>query len=622
VSYGGNGTAVTATPDLHYHFVSWSDGVLTPTRTESNVTANVTVTANFALDTYTLTYIAGAGGTITGTATQTVAYGGSGTAVTATPDLNYHFVSWSDGVLTPSRTETNVTANVTVTANFALDTYTLTYTAGVGGTISGVATQAVSHGGNGTPVTAVANPGYHFVAWGDGVLTATRTETNVTANVTVTANFAANPVVPPIAHLTATQNPTGNPAGATTGITLSWDATSNTVEVWRVGFGHYPEYSDAGGTEPTAPTTHPPGGSWVLTGVTSPGGIDLVPDRDFYYFVAYQKDSYDTWSVASAMTSGTLNYHLGDFTNGTTLGVGDNRVNTADVSLLGHHYGISGGDVAEFAYLDVGPTSTLFVNGLPSTDNQIDFEDLVLVAINYGAVSGPMVNVKPAAAPAGSGADELALEAPERASMGATVTARLVLRGAGDLMALATKLKWDPTVVEPVGQVAGEWLTQQSGVAFSAAPGAVDAAVLQPRGMSGEGELATVTFRVLSAGDPKIRILSADGRDALNRKVAVTSTVRPITPTVTQLALSKPNPFRQTATVSFSLAKGGPMEVTLFSVDGRRVRTLVKGVQEPGEYTLVWDGRDDHGSPVSAGVYFLHLTTAQGRFTRTMTYLR
>ena len=97
-------------------------------------------------------------------------------------------------MLTATRTDTNVTANVSVTANFAINTYTLTYTAGANGTITGTSPQTVNHGADGTEVTAVANAGYHFVNWSDGVLTAARTDTNVTANVNVTANFAA-PVV-------------------------------------------------------------------------------------------------------------------------------------------------------------------------------------------------------------------------------------------------------------------------------------------------------------------------------------------------------------------------------------------------------------------------------------------
>ena len=179
-------------PNTGYHFVDWSDGVLTATRTDTNVTANMTVTATFAINTYTLTYTAGANGTITGISPQTVNHGASGTAVTAVPNAGYHFVSWSDGVRRPTRTDTNVTADMTVTATFAINTYTLTYTAGANGTITGASPQTVNHGASGTAVTAVPDAGYHFVNWSDGVLTAARTDTNVTADMTVTATFAIN----------------------------------------------------------------------------------------------------------------------------------------------------------------------------------------------------------------------------------------------------------------------------------------------------------------------------------------------------------------------------------------------------------------------------------------------
>jgi hypothetical protein len=248
-----------------------------------------------------------------------------------------------------------------------------------------------------------------------------------------------------------------------------------------------------------------------------------------------------------------------------------------------------------------------------------------MFAINYGRVSPPIASPMPLDRESGSVADQLVLDAPAQVSMDALVTARLTLRGSGNLVALSTRLTWDPAVVEPTGQAAGAWLTAQNGVAFSAAPGTVDAAVLRAQGMSGEGELATLTFKVLAAGDPRIAIAQAEGRDARNQPVTVTSSLKPpvaAVPAVTQLAPSRPNPFRETATIAFSLARGGPVELMLFSVDGRRVRTLARGVREPGEYSLVWDGRDDNGSPVASGVYYLRLSTAQGRFTRTMTYLK
>ncbi len=59
--------------------------------------------------------------------------------------------------------------NITVTANFAINVYTLTYTAGSNGSITGTSPQMVNHGGSGTAVTAVPNTGYHFVDWSDGV---------------------------------------------------------------------------------------------------------------------------------------------------------------------------------------------------------------------------------------------------------------------------------------------------------------------------------------------------------------------------------------------------------------------------------------------------------------------
>lgn len=72
---------------------------------------------------YTLTYKAGTNGTIGGypSATQTVARGASGTAVTAIPDTGYCFLRWSDGRTDNPRTDTNVLANIGVTAVFALN---------------------------------------------------------------------------------------------------------------------------------------------------------------------------------------------------------------------------------------------------------------------------------------------------------------------------------------------------------------------------------------------------------------------------------------------------------------------------------------------------------------------
>ena len=83
-----------------------------------------------------------------------------------------------------------------------------------------------------------------------------------------------------------------------------------------------------------------------------------------------------------------------------------------------------------------------------------------------------------------------------------------------------------------------------------------------------------------------------------------------------------PNPFRETSTLAFSLAKRSPVEVAIYSVDGRLVRTLFRGTKDAGSYSLVWDGRDDRGASMPGGVYFAHMVTTQGKFSRTLTRVR
>ena len=124
----GEGTAVilTATPDEGYKLKTLKayktgDESQTVAISENKFAMpahDVTVEAEFEAITYTLTYTAGAGGTIQGSATQTVQYGQSGTEVEAKPNEGYKFVKWSDGRTTAKRTDSNVQANLSVTAEF------------------------------------------------------------------------------------------------------------------------------------------------------------------------------------------------------------------------------------------------------------------------------------------------------------------------------------------------------------------------------------------------------------------------------------------------------------------------------------------------------------------------
>jgi hypothetical protein len=196
VTSGGSGTAVTAVPDVGYHFIGWNDGATTAVRSDGNVLANKSFTASFAIDTHKLTYLAAAGGSISGATMQTVNYGANGTSVMAVPSSGYHFIGWSDLLSTASRTDATVVADKTVTANFAINTYTVTVTAGLGGAIT-PASGSVNYGS--TPsYSIVPNSGYHVAdvtinGVSMGAITAYRFP-SITANVAISATFAANPV--------------------------------------------------------------------------------------------------------------------------------------------------------------------------------------------------------------------------------------------------------------------------------------------------------------------------------------------------------------------------------------------------------------------------------------------
>ncbi|MCH8502437.1 MAG: InlB B-repeat-containing protein [Aliidiomarina sp.] len=110
---------------------------------------------------YTLTYVAGTGGSIDGDAAQTVIEGDSGTAVTAVADTGYSFVDWSDGVTSATRQDTDVFSDLSVTANFALNEYTVIFL------VNGVPfdQQTVQHGSGAVDPGVPTVTGYDFIDW-------------------------------------------------------------------------------------------------------------------------------------------------------------------------------------------------------------------------------------------------------------------------------------------------------------------------------------------------------------------------------------------------------------------------------------------------------------------------
>jgi endoglucanase len=71
-----------------------------------------------------------------------------------------------------------------------------------------------------------------------------------------------------------------------------------------------------------------------------------------------------------------------------------------------------------------------------------------------------------------------------------------------------------------------------------------------------------------------------------------------------------PNPMKHSATISYTLSGESHITVSIFSVTGLKVRTLVNETQGPGNQLLTWDGCNENGTPVPRGIYICFLTAS------------
>jgi hypothetical protein len=241
----GATTAFTLTPNASNHIVNVTGtcgGTLVGnTYTTAAVAANCTVIANFAIDTFTVTPSVTGNGSISPNTPQTV-NSGSTTAFTLTPNANNHIVNvtgtCSGSLVSNTFTTAAVTANCTVIANFAIDTFTVTPSVTGNGSISPNTPQTVNSGAT-TAFTLTPNANNHIVnvtgTCGGSLVGNTFTTAAVTTNCTVIANFAIN-------TFTVTPSVTGNGSispntpqtvnsGSTTAFTLTPNANNHIVNV-------------------------------------------------------------------------------------------------------------------------------------------------------------------------------------------------------------------------------------------------------------------------------------------------------------------------------------------------------------------------------------------------------
>jgi hypothetical protein len=431
----------------------------------------------------------------------------------------------------------------------------------------------------------------------------------------------------------------GQPTGPTTElaatrghhvVSLVWQDPSEPdldhVEIWR-GILHdengqtsYPDFDH--GTIPTAPASRAAAmadPAWHLAGSVGGGAeafVDTVATRGIYYYETFAVDTAGNFSPPSGQLPAATNYVLGDVAQPF-----DGHVFTADVGVLGGSYGLLDGDAGFDKHADIGPTSDHSGWGLPRPDDVVDFEDLMVVALNHdlssNGIDEPDIVTRGRSpvslgwfrasassyvlrllAP-GSGLKGLNISAPLPVGVTATVTAGTLCNGQAQ-----------PVFVRNIAA---------HGVDAGLALLGVDQVLL------GVGDLLVVT---LSAGaDPQLldlENLTLSLRNRNNEELDYTFDAVSAVEVPSEFALGKnfPNPFNPTTRISFSLPTPARVMLEIFNLNGGRIAVLVDETLASGYHQITWNGQDDAGRDVASGTYFYRIRAGEYTAVDKMTLLK
>jgi len=106
-------------------------------------------------------------------------------------------------------------------------------------------------------------------------------------------------------------------------------------------------------------------------------------------------------------------------------------------------------------------------------------------------------------------------------------------------------------------------------------------------------------------------------------RVVGVSAVEEVVPVRYRLSQNVPNPFNPMTTIRFELPEATSVRLEVYDISGRLVRSLIGGrAMSAGRQEVVWNGKDDSGLQVAAGVYFYHLGAGPFTETRRMTLVK
>ncbi len=168
-----------------------------------------------------------------------------------------------------------------------------------------------------------------------------------------------------------------------------------------------------------------------------------------------------------------------------------------------------------------------------------------------------------------------------------------------------------------------------------------------PEEVEGSGEAEGPGIGYIANSSASSIFLSAEGEDWVRLKTEFSLLVEPLIiarePSVTALSMSHsegelaedlslplvtdldtpyPNPFNPMTNIGFSLANSSQVDLCVYDLRGRLVKTLANSYHEAGRYVVQWLGKSNQGLSVASGVYFVRLETESQYFSKRISLLK
>jgi hypothetical protein len=407
-------------------------------------------------------------------------------------------------------------------------------------------------------------------------------------------------------HLTWT-NPTGDP-------------TFDKVEIRFNPWSGYPHYL---APAPSYPGDHTQGTFVALVAAAAYDDNPRVP-RDVYYYAAFSRDSAGNYSVlGSNAIDRTTSYWLGDIMPNPAF---DGLIDLSDFGAFVSTFGVSEGGGGWIADCDFGPTDDWSRLGIPLPDNKVDFEDLMIFAMNYHKVTPLGLGAFVAARVVESLTDLVRFEI---VAVDENTISIVMKNGAAALKGVRLVVEVSGADLAKVSR--GSLFAGQGDLFFGTVPataGTADicvAALGVDTPLRASGEIARLAVNRTGDSPASVKIKAVDLRNMDNERTEIVSGDEyetPFVPTTTALMQNFPNPFNPTTTLTFDVAQSGNVTIQIYDVSGRLVATVLNAWKAIGRHQVEWNGKDASGSSMPSGIYFYRMKTAGYEATRKMILLR